>query len=106
LPRPRGRLAVFGAPTGGASGAARADGRVTRWTVDALAIAAVFAYSSRRAQQTAVMTIAGEDGGPEERRRRSDRVRRRGEAIVRIGGKEHRAAAGSLVMIPAEHPIT
>ena len=53
--------------------------------------------------QTAVMTIApGEDGGPEEEHAGDQIVYVvEGEAIVRIGDKEHRAAAGSLVMIPA-----
>jgi mannose-6-phosphate isomerase-like protein (cupin superfamily) len=53
--------------------------------------------------QTAVMTIApGEDGGPEEEHAGDQIVYVvEGEAIVRIGDKEHRAPAGSLVMIPA-----
>jgi mannose-6-phosphate isomerase-like protein (cupin superfamily) len=53
--------------------------------------------------QTAVMTIApGEDGGPEEQHA-GDQVLYvvEGEALVRIADKEHRAMAGSLVMIPA-----
>jgi hypothetical protein len=53
--------------------------------------------------QTAVMTIApGEDGGPEEEHDGDQIVYVvEGEALVRIAGKEHHAAAGSLVMIPA-----
>jgi mannose-6-phosphate isomerase-like protein (cupin superfamily) len=53
--------------------------------------------------QTAVMTIGpGEDGGPEEEHD-GDQVLYvvEGEALVRIAENEHRAAAGSLVMIPA-----
>jgi mannose-6-phosphate isomerase-like protein (cupin superfamily) len=53
--------------------------------------------------QTAVMTIApGEDGGPEEEHDGDQVVYVvEGEALVRIAGKEHHAAAGLLVMIPA-----
>jgi mannose-6-phosphate isomerase-like protein (cupin superfamily) len=53
--------------------------------------------------QTAVMTIApGEDGGPEEEHDGDQVVYVvEGEAMVRIAGKEYRAAAGSLVTIPA-----
>lgn len=53
--------------------------------------------------QTAVMTIApGEDGGPEEEHDGDQVVYVvEGEALVRIAGREHRATAGSLVMIPA-----
>ena len=53
--------------------------------------------------QTAVMKIApGEDGGPEEEHDGDQVVYVvEGEALVRIAGKEHSAAAGSLVMIPA-----
>jgi mannose-6-phosphate isomerase-like protein (cupin superfamily) len=53
--------------------------------------------------QTAVMTIApGQDGGPEEEHG-SDQVIYvvEGEAVVRIGARDHKAAAGALVMIPA-----
>ena|SRR5438034_10828692 len=53
--------------------------------------------------QTAVMTIApGEDAGPEEEHA-GDQVIYvvEGEALVRIGDQERRAAAGALVMIPA-----
>ena len=53
--------------------------------------------------QTAVMTIApGEDAGPEEEHA-GDQVIYvvEGEALVRIGDTERRAAAGALVMIPA-----
>src|SRR5213594_1160904 len=53
--------------------------------------------------QTAVMTIGpGEDAGPEEEHA-GDQVIYvvEGEALVRIGDKERRAAAGALVMIPA-----
>ena len=53
--------------------------------------------------QTAVMTNApGEDAGPEEEHA-GDHVIYvvEGEAQVRIGDKERRAAAGALVMIPA-----
>ncbi len=53
--------------------------------------------------QTAVMTIApGEDGGPEEEHAGDQVVYViEGEALLGIAGKEHRAPAGSLVMIPA-----
>ena len=53
--------------------------------------------------QTAVMTIApGQDGGPEEEHPGDQIVYVvEGEALMGIGGKEHRAPAGSLVMIPA-----
>jgi mannose-6-phosphate isomerase-like protein (cupin superfamily) len=53
--------------------------------------------------QTAVVTIApGEDGGPEEEHAGDQVVYIvEGEALVRIADKEHRAMAGSLVMIPA-----
>ena len=53
--------------------------------------------------QTAVMTIPpGADAGPEERHD-GDQVIYvvEGEAIVRIGDREHKAGAGALVMIPA-----
>lgn len=53
--------------------------------------------------QTAVMTIApGADAGPEERHD-GDQVIYvvEGEAIVRIGDREHKAAPGALVTIPA-----
>jgi mannose-6-phosphate isomerase-like protein (cupin superfamily) len=53
--------------------------------------------------QTAVMTIApGEDGGPEEEHGGDQIIYVvEGEAVVRIGAREHKAAAGALVMIPA-----
>jgi mannose-6-phosphate isomerase-like protein (cupin superfamily) len=53
--------------------------------------------------QTAVMTIeAGGTAGPEERHE-GDQVLYivEGEALVRLGGTEHRAGPGSLVLIPA-----
>jgi mannose-6-phosphate isomerase-like protein (cupin superfamily) len=53
--------------------------------------------------QTAVMTIPpGADGGPEEEHG-GDQVIYvlEGEAVVTIGDAEHRAAPGSLVMVPA-----
>jgi mannose-6-phosphate isomerase-like protein (cupin superfamily) len=53
--------------------------------------------------QTAVMTLApGTDAGPEERHD-GDQVIYviEGEAVVRIGDREHRAGAGALVTIPA-----
>lgn len=53
--------------------------------------------------QTAVMTIApGEDGGPEEEHEGDQVVYVvEGEAVMTLAGREHRAQAGSLVMIPA-----
>ena len=53
--------------------------------------------------QTAVMTIEpGEDAGPEETHAGDQVVYVvEGEAIVRIGGVEHRAEAGGCVLIPA-----
>ena len=53
--------------------------------------------------QTAVMTIEpGADGGPPEEHDGDQIIYVvEGEALVRIAGKEHHAAAGSLVMIPA-----
>ena len=56
--------------------------------------------------QTAVMTIApGADGGPEEQHDGDQVVYViEGEAVVRIGAREHRARAGALVMIPAGTP--
>ena len=53
--------------------------------------------------QTAVMTIGpGQDGGPEEEHAGDQIIYVvEGEAVVRIGTKEHRASAGALVMIPA-----
>jgi mannose-6-phosphate isomerase-like protein (cupin superfamily) len=56
-----------------------------------------------RRSQTAVMTIApGADGGPEEQHG-ADQVIYviEGEAVVRIGDREHAARAGGLVVIPA-----
>jgi mannose-6-phosphate isomerase-like protein (cupin superfamily) len=53
--------------------------------------------------QTAVMTIdPGADGGPEEEHD-GDQVIYvvEGEGLIRIGDREHKAAAGALVMIPA-----
>lgn len=53
--------------------------------------------------QTAVMTIpAGADAGPEEQHD-GDQVIYvvEGEAVVRIGDREHKAGPGALVMIPA-----
>jgi mannose-6-phosphate isomerase-like protein (cupin superfamily) len=53
--------------------------------------------------QTAVMTLGpGADAGPEERHD-GDQVLYviEGEALVRMAGAEHRAAAGVLVTIPA-----
>jgi mannose-6-phosphate isomerase-like protein (cupin superfamily) len=53
--------------------------------------------------QTAVMTIdPGADAGPEEEHD-GDQVIYvvEGEALVRIGDREYKAAAGALVMIPA-----
>lgn len=53
--------------------------------------------------QTAVMTIGpGEDAGPEETHAGDQIVYViEGEAAVRVGGQEHRAAAGACVVIPA-----
>ncbi len=53
--------------------------------------------------QTAVMTIpAGADGGPPETHDGDQIVYVvEGEAIVRIGDREHKAGPGALVMIPA-----
>lgn len=53
--------------------------------------------------QTAVMTIGpGEDAGPEEEHAGDQIIYVvEGEAVVRIGAREHTAAAGALVMIPA-----
>ena len=53
--------------------------------------------------QTAVMTIApGAHAGPEERHDGDQIVYViEGEALVRIGESEHRAAAGALAVIPA-----
>jgi mannose-6-phosphate isomerase-like protein (cupin superfamily) len=53
--------------------------------------------------QTAVMTIApGADGGPEEQHG-ADQVIYviEGQAVVRIGEREHTTGAGGLVVIPA-----
>ena len=53
--------------------------------------------------QTAVMTIGpGEDAGPAEEHA-GDQILYvvEGEALVRIGDREHRAGPGSLVTIPA-----
>jgi len=53
--------------------------------------------------QTAVMTIEpGADGGPPEEHDGDQIIYVvEGEALVRIGDREHKAAAGTLVMIPA-----
>jgi mannose-6-phosphate isomerase-like protein (cupin superfamily) len=53
--------------------------------------------------QSAVMTIdPGADGGPEESHAGDQIVYvLEGEAMLRIAGQEHRAAAGTLVTIPA-----
>src|SRR5215813_9427989 len=53
--------------------------------------------------QTAVMTIApGADAGPEERHEGDQIIYvGEGDATVRIGEKEHRAGAGSVVSIAA-----
>jgi len=53
--------------------------------------------------QTAVMTIApGADAGPEEEHDGDQIIYVvEGEALVRIGERAHKAAAGALVMIPA-----
>ena len=53
--------------------------------------------------QTAVMTIApGADGGPPEEHDGDQIVYVvEGQAIVSIGGREHHAGPGALVMIPA-----
>jgi mannose-6-phosphate isomerase-like protein (cupin superfamily) len=56
--------------------------------------------------QTAVMTIApGEDAGPEETHRADQIIYIvEGDALVRVEAEERRAAAGSLLMIPAGAP--
>jgi mannose-6-phosphate isomerase-like protein (cupin superfamily) len=53
--------------------------------------------------QTAVMTIdPGSDGGPPEEHAGDQIIYVvEGEALVQIGEREHKAAAGALVMIPA-----
>jgi mannose-6-phosphate isomerase-like protein (cupin superfamily) len=53
--------------------------------------------------QTAVMTIdPGADGGPDEEHDGDQIIYVvEGEALVRLGDREHKAAAGALVMIPA-----
>ena len=60
--------------------------------------------------QVAVMTIApGADGGPAERHDGDQVVYViEGEARVRVGGDEHHAPAGSLLVIPAgvEHHVS
>ena len=63
-----------------------------------------FRVLQRTAQsQTAVMTIApGADGGPEEEHDGDQIIYVvEGEALVRIGDREHKATAGALVLIPA-----
>ena len=73
--------------------------------VDALAYRGRFfrVLQQTERSQTAVMTIApGAEAGPEEEHDGDQIVYIvEGEALVRIGDKEHRAASGSLVMIPA-----
>jgi mannose-6-phosphate isomerase-like protein (cupin superfamily) len=73
--------------------------------VDALAHRGRFFQVLQRTErsQTAVMTIApGEDGGPEEEHGGDQIIYVvEGEAVVRIGAREHKAAAGALVMTPA-----
>jgi mannose-6-phosphate isomerase-like protein (cupin superfamily) len=56
--------------------------------------------------QTAVMTVGpGQDAGPEETHRGDQIIFVvEGEALVRVAGKEHKAAVGSLLMIPAGTP--
>jgi mannose-6-phosphate isomerase-like protein (cupin superfamily) len=56
-----------------------------------------------RQSQTAVMTIdPGADGGPQEEHDGDQIIYVvEGEALVRIGDREHKATAGALVMIPA-----
>jgi mannose-6-phosphate isomerase-like protein (cupin superfamily) len=53
--------------------------------------------------QTAVMTIAaGADAGPEEHHDGDQIIYVvEGEAVVRLGGHEHKAGPGALVMVPA-----
>lgn len=53
--------------------------------------------------QTAIMTVApGKDAGPEETHTGDQIIYIvEGEAVVRVGEKEHRAGSGALVMIPA-----
>lgn len=56
-----------------------------------------------RQSQTAVMTIApGSDAGPDEEHE-GDQILYvlEGEALVRIGDRQHRAVPGTLVTIPA-----
>jgi mannose-6-phosphate isomerase-like protein (cupin superfamily) len=59
--------------------------------------------------QAAVMTIApGADGGPAEAHGGDQVVYVvEGEAVVSVGGREHRAGAGTLITIPAgvEHHV-
>ncbi len=56
--------------------------------------------------QVAVMTIAaGADGGPEEEHGGDQIVYVvEGEAILRVGTREHHAPAGTLITIPARTP--
>jgi len=56
--------------------------------------------------QTAVMTVGpGQDAGPEETHPGDPVVYIiEGEAGVRVAGKEHRAGAGGLLMVPAGTP--
>jgi mannose-6-phosphate isomerase-like protein (cupin superfamily) len=53
--------------------------------------------------QTAVMTVGpGQDAGPEEMHRGDQIIYVvEGEAVVRVAGREEKAGAGSLLMIPA-----
>jgi len=56
--------------------------------------------------QTAVMTVGpGQDAGPEETHT-GDQVIYviEGEAVVRVAGQEQKAAAGSLLLVPAGTP--
>lgn len=56
--------------------------------------------------QTAVMTVGpGQDAGPEERHPGDQIIYViEGEAVVRVAGREHKAAPGSLLMVPAGTP--
>ena len=56
--------------------------------------------------QTAVMTIGpGQDAGPEETHRGDQIIYVvEGEGVVRVAGKEHRAGAGTLLLVPAGTP--
>jgi mannose-6-phosphate isomerase-like protein (cupin superfamily) len=73
--------------------------------VDALAHRGQFfrVLQTTERSQTAVMTIApGADGGPAEEHAGDQIVYVvEGEAVLRIGAREHRAGPGALVVIPA-----